>query len=73
MRFVTRDGQPLELLTLNRRLFRYLEKKKKRFFSLTFGECSYDMPTESGSGTILLEAVSLPEDKTVLSKPAGMP
>ena len=31
------------------------------------------MPTESGSGTILLEAVSLPEDKTVLSTPAGMP
>ena len=73
VRFVTRDGQPLELLTLNRCLFRYLEKKKKRFFSLTFGECSYDMPMESGSGTILLEAVSLPEDKTVFSTQAGKP
>ena len=73
VRFVTRAGRPLELLTLNRRVCSYLEKKKEQFFSLTFGECSYDMPTESGSGTILLEAVSLPEDKTVLSTPAGMP
>lgn len=70
---MTREGQPLGLLTLNRRLFSYLEKKKEQFFSLTFGECSYDMPMESGSGTILLEAVSLPEDKTVLSTQAGMP
>lgn len=31
VRFVTRDGQPLELLTLNRRLFRYLEKRRSGF------------------------------------------
>lgn len=73
VRFVTRDGRPLELLTLNRRLFSYLEKKREQFFSLTFGECSYDTPMESGSGTFLLDAVSLSGDRECLNAPAGRP
>ncbi len=73
VRFVTRDGRPLELLTLNRRLFSYLEKKREQFFSLTFGECSYDTPMESGSGTFLLDAVSLSGDNPGLTAPVGRP
>ena len=70
VRFVTRDGQPLELLYPEQVSVQISRKKKKRFWTSQielFGECSYDMPMESGSGTILLEAVSLPEDKTVFS------